>query len=68
MALRNAVLFYARDKLTGDLRLRQAFDLGLWIDAEDESGAIVHTLSFKNALTFIPEVGAVSAASGVLAR
>ena len=53
-ALRNAVLFTARDVLIGDLR-DGVLDLRFRIDAEDETGRIVYTLPFKHALNIIPE-------------
>ena len=51
-ALREAVLFTARDLLTTDVRLG-LMDFRLRIDAEDESGEIVHTLHLKNAVEII---------------
>jgi hypothetical protein len=58
MALRNAVLFRARDLLSGEDCTGAALHLDprSRIDAEDASGSVVHTLSFKHAATFIPEI------------
>lgn len=53
-SLRDAVLATARDLLVGDVRDGK-MDLRLWIDVEDESGTIVHTLPFKHAVNIIPE-------------
>jgi hypothetical protein len=53
-ALRDAVLFTARDLLMGDIR-DGLMDLRFRIDAHDESGAIVYTLPFKHAVNIIPE-------------
>ena len=53
-ALRVAVLFAVRDLLIGDVR-NGVMDLRFRIDAEDESGNIVHTMPFKHALNIIPE-------------
>ena len=55
VALRNAVLFAARD-LTREVCEGASFDLGSWIDAEDERGAVIHTLTLKHAVSFIPEI------------
>lgn len=60
-ALRNAVLFTARDLLTGDVR-RGVLDLRFRIDAEDDAGTIIYTLPFSNAVNIIPEGGAQPAA------
>jgi hypothetical protein len=54
VALRNAVLFTARDLLSGDMR-KGVMDLRFRIDAEDEGGKIVHTMPFKHAVNIIPE-------------
>lgn len=56
LALRNAVLFRARDLLSGEDGTGAARDPRARIDAEDASGTVVHTLSFKHAATFIPEI------------
>jgi hypothetical protein len=53
-ALRTAVLFTARDLMAGDIR-NGIVDLRFRIDAEDENGTIVYTLSFQHALNIIPE-------------
>ena len=53
-ALRDAVLFTARDLLTGDMR-DGVLDLRFRIDAHNEAGTIVHTLPFKHAFNIIPE-------------
>jgi hypothetical protein len=55
-ALREAVLFTARDLMTGDVR-NGVIDLGFRIDAEDEAGTVVHSMPFKYALNIIPEEG-----------
>ena len=52
-ALRDAVLFTARDVMMGDLR-DGLLDLRFRIDAEDERGAIIYTLPFEHALSIIP--------------
>jgi hypothetical protein len=57
-ALRDAVLFTARDLLKGDIQ-DGVLDLRFRIDVHDESGAIVHTLPFKHAVNIIPEGNAV---------
>ena len=49
-ALREAVLFIARDVLTADIRLG-VIDLRFRIDAEDEAGTIVHSLGFEDAVS-----------------
>lgn len=51
-ALREAVLFTARDLLTTDVRVG-LMDFRLRIDAEDVSGEIVHTLHLKNAVEVV---------------
>jgi hypothetical protein len=53
-ALRAAVLFSARDLLAGDVR-NGVVDFRFRIDAEDETGAIVHSLPFKHAFRIVPE-------------
>lgn len=53
-ALRQAVLFTARDLMAGDIR-NGMIDLRFRIDAEDEDGAIVYSLPFRHALNIIPE-------------
>lgn len=53
-SLRDAVLATARDLMVGDVR-DGILDLRFRIDAEDEHGAIVHTLPFKHRLNIIPE-------------
>lgn len=62
-ALRDAVLFTARDCLVNDVR-DGVLDLRFRIDAEDDSGAVVYTLPFNHAVNIIPE-GAGSPAWGV---
>jgi hypothetical protein len=54
-ALRDAVLFTARDLLKGDVE-DGVLDLRFRIDAEDEHGNIVHTLPFQHAVNVIPPV------------
>jgi len=53
-ALREAVLFSARDVIAGDIR-NGVIDYRYRIDAEDEHGTIVYTLPFKHAFNIIPE-------------
>jgi hypothetical protein len=53
-ALRDAVLYTARDLLIGDVR-DGLMDLRFRIDAEDEAGTIVYTLPFRHAVNIIPE-------------
>jgi hypothetical protein len=53
-AMREFVLFSARDLMTGDIT-RGVLDLRFRIDAEDEHGKIVHTMPFKYAVNVIPE-------------
>jgi len=53
-AVRQNVMTAARDILGGDLRAG-VMDLRYRIDAENEGGAIVHTLAFKHAFSIIPE-------------
>lgn len=53
-ALRNVVLFNARDVIAGDVR-RGRIDLSFRIDAEDASGALVHSLPFADAVDVVPE-------------
>ena len=52
--LRAAVMFSARDLITGDVR-NGVVDLRYRLDAEDEQGKIVYTLPFKHAVNIIPE-------------
>ena len=54
-ALRKAVLIAARDLMTGDIR-EGVLDFRFRIDAEDESGEIVYSLPFKQAVNVFPEV------------
>jgi hypothetical protein len=56
LALRNAVLFKARELLSNQECTGAALDPRSRIDAEDASGSVVHTLSFKHAASFIPEI------------
>jgi hypothetical protein len=53
-AVRQNVMTAARDILGGDLRAG-VMDLRYRIDAENEGGAIVYTLPFKQAFSIIPE-------------
>ena len=53
-ALRRAVLTGARDLMTGDIR-QGLLDFRLRIDAEDESGVVVYSLPFKQAVNIIPD-------------
>jgi hypothetical protein len=52
--LKAVVLSSARDVIAGDVR-RGTIDLRYRIDAELETGEIVHSLPFANALTIIGE-------------
>lgn len=54
-AVRDAVLLTARDLIATDVRLG-LMDFRLRIDAEDEGGAIVHTLRLKHAVKIITSV------------
>ena len=47
--LRNVVLLNARDVIAGDVK-RGVLDLSFRIDAEDASGAVVHSLPFTDAI------------------
>ena len=51
-ALREMVLFTARDLIATDVRLGLV-DFRLRIDAEDERGDIVHTLHLKQAVNIV---------------
>ena len=53
--LKEAVLFTARDLMSGDIR-NGIVDFRYRIDAEDANGGIVYSLPFKHALNIIPEV------------
>lgn len=53
-ALRNEVLYTARDLLAGDVR-NGLVDFRFRIDVHDEAGEIVYSLPFKHALSIIPE-------------
>ena len=64
-ALREAVLFTARDLIASDVRLG-LMDLRLRIDAEDEDGVIVHTLRLKHAVNIV--TGVLPAASCATAK
>ena len=58
-ALRKAVLVAARDLMKGDVG-EGVLDFRFRIDAEDETGEIVYTLAFKDALHIIqphPQAG-----------
>jgi hypothetical protein len=55
-ALKKSVLDAARGVLSDDLKSEGVVDLRYRIDAEDQSGAVVHTLTFKNAFRLIPEL------------
>jgi hypothetical protein len=61
-ALRKGVLLGARDLMSGDV-LRGLIDFSSRIDAEDESGAIIYTLPFSDALHIIDDHPLVSAAA-----
>ena len=61
-ALRDAVLFTARDLLMGDVR-DGLLDLRFRIDAEDDAGSIVYTLPFSHAVNIIPGGAVVRAAT-----
>jgi hypothetical protein len=51
-ALRNAVLIAARDLMIGDIR-NGLLDLRFRIDAEDDAGTIIYSLSFEDAISII---------------
>ena len=53
-ALRDAVLFTARDLLTGDVRTG-TLDLRFRIEAEDEGGEIVYAMPFGHAVSIVTE-------------
>ena len=53
-ALRDAVLVTARDLVTIDARLG-LIDFRLRIDAEDERGAVVHSLRIEDAVNIITD-------------
>ena len=53
-ALHKAVMFCARDLITGDVR-NGIIDFRYRIDAEDKAGQIVYTLPFKVAVSIIPD-------------
>lgn len=53
-SLRDAVLFSARDLFSVDVK-NGMVDLRCHIDAHDDSGLIVHTLAFKDAVEIISE-------------
>ena len=53
-SLRRAVLFNARDLISGDVR-NGLIDFRFRIDAEDESGAVVYSLPFRHAVNVITE-------------
>jgi hypothetical protein len=52
-ALQTGTLTCARDIISDDIRSEGVMDQRYRIDAEDASGRIVHTLSFKDAVTII---------------
>jgi hypothetical protein len=54
-ALRAGVLFTVRDIMAADIR-NGVLDLRFRIDAQDESGELVHSMAFKHALNIIPAV------------
>jgi hypothetical protein len=55
-SLRRAVMFTVRDLMAGDVRTG-TIDFRFRIDAENETGNIVYSLPFNQALSIIPEVG-----------
>lgn len=55
-AVRQLVLGGARDTIANDIRSEGTIDMRFRIDAENAQGEIVHTLTFKDAVTIIPEV------------
>jgi hypothetical protein len=61
-ALKMGVLVGARDLMSGDV-LRGQIDFSSRIDAEDESGAVVYTLPFGDALQVIDDRPRGSAAA-----
>ena len=54
-SLKKAVLFCARDLISGDVR-DGVIDFRFRIDAEDEQGNIVYSLPFRHAFSIIPEI------------
>jgi hypothetical protein len=52
-ALRKAVLYAARDLMTGDIR-EGVIDLRYRIDAEDADGNLIYSLPFQHAVNIIP--------------
>ena len=50
--LRSAVLMTARDLMIGDIHIG-LLDLRFRIDAEDDAGTIVYSLSFEDAISII---------------
>ena len=54
-ALKAAVMFNARDVISGDIR-NGIIDFRYSIDVEDGDGSLVYSLPFKHALSIIPEM------------
>ena len=54
-ALREAVVVTVRDLICGDVRGSGVIDFRYRVDAEDGSGDVVYSLSFKDAVNIIPE-------------
>jgi hypothetical protein len=52
-ALQVGTLACARDIISDDIKNRGVMDQRYRIDAEDLTGAIIHTLSFKDAVTIV---------------
>ncbi len=58
-ALKAAVMGSARDLMSGDVR-NGIIDFRYRIDAENEGGDVVYTLSFRHAVNIIPETASVA--------
>lgn len=54
-SLRNKVLVAVRELISEDVKDGGVVDLRLRIDAEDQSGAIVHSLGFGEAIDIIAD-------------
>ena len=55
-AVRDPVLTSARDTIAGDVH-QGNLDFGYRIEAEDDSGRVVHTLHFKDAVRIVRGAG-----------
>ncbi|RYG99978.1 MAG: hypothetical protein EON58_01875 [Alphaproteobacteria bacterium] len=54
-AVKQAVLENVRDVLAGELRSTGVLDLRYRVDAETGDGEVVHSLTFKDAFSVIPD-------------